>query len=151
MATPRPRSVHSLALLSGFLGATASCFAKFAFSSDSAPITAIQSYCQQVLPDATHLCYLVQLVPRGLALAAMIGCNAAMMGSFVSGMEESGSVAGTALSSAANFAASAAYGYVLFDERFTGFWWVGLAMVLTGVTLLSSVPETREEKVKKQD
>jgi drug/metabolite transporter (DMT)-like permease len=54
-------------------------------------------------------------------------------------MQESGSVAGTALSSAANFAASAFFGAALFDERFSLQWWSGFCMVVLGSMLLSTV------------
>jgi len=44
MITKRPGG-GSMALLSGFLGATASCFAKFAFDPDSAIAVQARSLC----------------------------------------------------------------------------------------------------------
>ena len=52
------------------------------------------------------LCSSVSLIARGLCLLCMIGINALMIGSFLDGMNESGSVVGTALSTAANFSCS---------------------------------------------
>jgi predicted phage tail protein len=80
----------------------------------------------------------------------MIACNAAQLGSFLKGMEESGSVAGTALSTAANFVTAAAYGRMLWGETFVLQWWIGLSMVMTGVALLTSV-QAKEETLKKRD
>jgi uncharacterized membrane protein len=85
------------------------------------------------------LCLTAELVPRGLCLVAMIASNAAMLGSFLKGMQESGSVAGTALASAANFGASALFGYLLWEERFPFQWWIGFGMVVVGAMLLSTV------------
>jgi hypothetical protein len=68
--------------------------------------------------------------------------NAYMMASFLKGMNESGSVAGTALSAASNFTCSAAFGYLVWGERFATTWWFGFLSVLTGVLLLSTVQTT---------
>jgi len=68
----------------------------------------------------------------------MIACNAWQLGSFLEGMEVAGSVAGTALATAANFCLSALYGYLLWNERFSVVWWSGFGMVVAGVLLLSS-------------
>jgi hypothetical protein len=76
---------------------------------------------------------------RGVLLWAMIACNALMLASFVQGMNASGSVAGTALSTAANFACSAALGYLLWNEHYSRTWWSGFGMVVLGTYLLSTV------------
>jgi drug/metabolite transporter (DMT)-like permease len=148
-----PASVRGLALISGFLGAAASCFAKFAFEPDLQSVQWIRSSCPVAfLQEASlffrwnetelSLCNVAELFPRGLFLLAMIACNATMLGTFLEGMQESGSVAGTALSSAANFAASALFGAALFDERFSSQWWLGFSMVVVGSMLLSTVRVT---------
>jgi drug/metabolite transporter (DMT)-like permease len=148
-----PASVRGLALISGFLGAAASCFAKFAFEPDLQSVQWIRSSCPVAfLQEASlffrwnetelSLCTVAILFPRGLFLLAMIACNATMLGTFLEGMQESGSVAGTALSSAANFAASALFGAALFDERFSSQWWLGFSMVVVGSMLLSTVRVT---------
>ena len=49
------------------------------------------------------------LLSRCLCLLLMIGLNAGMMSYFLDGMNESGSVAGTSLSTAANFSCSVSY------------------------------------------
>jgi drug/metabolite transporter (DMT)-like permease len=142
-------SVRGLALISGFLGAAASCFAKFAFEPDLQSVQWIRSSCPvgaslvfRWNETELSLCTVAELVPRGLFLLAMIACNATMLGTFLEGMQESGSVAGTALSSAANFAASALFGAALFDERFSFQWWLGFSMVVVGSMLLSTVRVT---------
>jgi hypothetical protein len=80
----------------------------------------------------------------------MILFNAGMLGSFLEGMEESGSVAATSLASATNFVASAAYGRWIWNERRPShddaawdessiLYCTGLSMIVTGVLLLSKV------------
>ena len=144
------------ALLSGFLGATASCLAKLAFggvSSSSVPIAApmraVQAHCCEALlfaskpedPRRASIVWCNRIVEllfvRGICLLGMIVCNAYQLGSFLEGMETSGSVAGTALATASNFVTSAVYGYALWDETFTLLWYAGMAMVMAGVMLLS--------------
>jgi multidrug transporter EmrE-like cation transporter len=78
------------------------------------------------------------IIPRGACLLVMILCNVYMVASFVRGMQCSGSVAGTALSTASNFATSALLGYLLFGELHPTKWWFGFACVAGGVLLLSS-------------
>jgi len=163
---------HANALFSGACGATASCFAKFAFSasesSSSAPLISIafgpsfrpsRYLCLAFLTQgverianiapstvAAHLtCPQVmdEWVPRGISLLLMIICNAIMLSSFLTAMQKSGSVAGTALSSAANFILSAAYGFLIFregteHESSDGLWLLGFTMVISGVVLIIS-------------
>lgn len=148
------------AAASGVLGATASCFGKFAFDPDSVVASVVhQTFCkisnndnqstalfqfQWVSSDITALFQQYDIctwicsvfLARGLCLVAMLLCNAAMLGTFLRGLEESGSVAGTALSTAFNFFASAAYGYFLWGERFSPTWWAGFTMVTSGMMLL---------------
>jgi drug/metabolite transporter (DMT)-like permease len=138
------KSIRGLALVSGFLGATASCFAKLAFQSDLNAATWVRGTCPRVASVA--LCRAAELVPRGICLAAMILSNALMLGSFLKGMEESGSVAGTALATASNFIVSAAYGYLLWEDRFPLAWLLGFGMVVAGAMLLSTVEVKKIEK-----
>jgi hypothetical protein len=146
----RRRSVRALALWSGFLGATASCAAKFAFSApkygDADEGIVLSS---SFLPQGVAL---ASVAFRVCAVALMILCNAGMLGSFLEGMEESGSVAATSLSSAANFVASAAYGHYVWGERLdsradgAALYAGGLVMIVSGVLLLSTV-QTKSTKV----
>lgn len=143
MAAIRSVAFGRNALFSGFLGATASCFAKFAFDPDSVVALRMLAFCEAVAVDLPVVggqsgCYWVSMgVARGLCLAGMIACNALMLGFFLKGMEESGSVAGTALSTASNFIVSAFFGCALWGERFSVLWWAGFGMVMSGVLLLS--------------
>lgn len=157
------RSSPKLALLSGFLGAFASCLAKLAFHSEpyaSKWVGQCHNY-QLIVPwdsrdsaiwtQSIGTCLLAELLPRVIFLFSMIASNVFMLGLFLEGMEESGSVAGTALSSAANFGASAMLGYVLWHERFPFQWWIGFTLVIIGVVLLSSVKVEERQKSTKQD
>lgn len=131
------------ALSSGFLGATASCCAKFALDPESRLFhSAHDIICSNVDIDVVvanqRSCFWIAFVlSRGFCLVIMILCNGYMLGTFLKGMEESGSVAGTALSTASNFLTSATYGYFLRNERFTLLWWAGFTLVCTGVALIS--------------
>ena len=78
------------------------------------------------------------ILPRGLLLATMVGMNMLMVASFVKGIQASGSVAGTALSTASNFATSALLGYLFFGETHPARWWLGFCCVAVGVLLLST-------------
>jgi hypothetical protein len=151
LPSPKRRPVRALALWSGFLGATASCAAKFAFSAPTHGNGANEGaiFLAPFLPRGLTA---VSVALRASAVALMVLCNAGMLGSFLEGMEESGSVAATSLASAANFVASAAYGHYVWGERrdsnadgaalYAG----GLLMIVAGVLLLSTV-RTKSTKV----
>lgn len=159
------------ALLSGTLGAAASCFAKLAFvaasegydepqhadsSSSSCPAVSEWLTClgwaagggqqQQHDQDCTLPQWLAChastfLLPRLACLVAMIACNAAMVACFVGGLEHAGSIAGTALATAANFIVSAALGYLVWKEHeqgttASGTYVPGFLMVVAGTVLL---------------
>lgn len=132
-------------MLSGFLGATASCFAKLAFGS-----LRVQVLCENYfMSEDAAACYWIELiVARGIGLGCMIVCNTFQFGSFLEGMESAGSVAGTAFATAANFITSAFFGYVLWEERFSAVWWVGFGMVAAGVALISSATGRRPDQFK---
>lgn len=145
------------ALLSGFLGATAACFAKVAFGS-----LPVQAHCEQyhyfsestsaAPPVVAAPCYWIELIlARGIGLGCMVACNAWQLGTFLEGMETAGSVAGTALATAANFVVSAGYGYFLWNERFSAVWWAGFGMVVAGVMLLSSTTSSISAEHSKKD
>jgi drug/metabolite transporter (DMT)-like permease len=124
-----------LALFSGLLGALASCFAKIAFGS--------LSLCSDNNTNATCALEITVRLVGGLS---MLACNALMLGSFLEGLDESGSVAGTALSSASNFGWSALLGYIFWVERFTRTWWIGFLLVSGGAMLLSTVKVEQEKE-----
>jgi hypothetical protein len=115
-------TINKQAILSGTLGATASLIAKLALSPTSPIPTLVHDTCRSYnLSSLLHFdasffntitnnnidtCTVLSLLSRGLCLLLMIGVNAIMISSFVDGMNESGSVAGTSLSTAANFSVS---------------------------------------------
>ena len=78
-------------------------------------------------------------------VVAMITTNAYMIASFLRGIQESGSIAGTSLSTAANFVASAMFGKLFFQEPTNGQWWVGFVMVLLGVMILSNCKPANDD------
>lgn len=105
-------TINRRAILSGALGATASFIAKLALAPDSPLPSAVHAIC---IANATHwdddgdssrFCPSVSLLARGVCFLCMIGVNAFMISTFLDGMNESGSVVGTALSTAANFSCS---------------------------------------------
>lgn len=141
-----------LAVFSGILGAAASCLAKFALSKDSPVGSWATTLCLQTLqkdgiPQLIFqwnnidyfVCDIIPWLPRGICLLLMIGCNIIMAGIFLEGMQQSGSVVGTALASAANFTTSAFLGIVLWGEVVSTQWCVGFVTVVAGVALLSGV------------
>jgi len=77
----------------------------------------------------------------------MIGVNAVMISSFLDGMNESGSVVGTSLSTAANFSCSAIYGILFFGEIVPISWYFGAALIASGMWLLSSVTLVDSKKM----
>ena len=99
------------------------------------------------------------VLPRLVCAGAMIACNAAMVACLVGGLQHAGSVAGTALSTAANFLASVAAGYWLWNEQHetattnTNYYTMGLglALVVTGTILLvwAQQKETENETIHK--
>ena len=84
---------------------------------------------------------------RLICIVAMIITNAYMIASFLRGLKESGTVAGSSLSTAANFAVSAMYGKLLWEEPMNGKWCIGFSFVLLGVTILSNVQSTNDVDV----
>jgi hypothetical protein len=108
-------AINKRAILSGALGATASFIAKLALAPDSPVPSAVHAICiasntplraDDDGDSPSRLCTSVSLLARGVCLLCMIGVNALMISSFLDGMNESGSVVGTALSTAANFSCS---------------------------------------------
>ena len=163
------------ALLSGTLGAAASCFAKLAFSSSSSQGTTILSSVSNNSSALSSSCPSLEtwsscfrtstecavqwlachgatvLLPRAACLLAMIACNAAMVACLVGGLQDAGSIAGTALATAANFLASAAAGYWLWNEQQdeqqqNPLYGPGLVLVVAGTVLLVWAQRPEEEE-----
>lgn len=182
-------STYYYSLLSGCLGASASCFAKLAFDTTTLPsngvttigVDADPSYgytihvCQHLIRstsataataaatasakisstvaqhfydihwnDPNIFCeWSVFVICRIMCLLGMIVCNIYMIGTFLKGMDESGTIAGTALSTSSNFIVSAIYGYYIWEERHTSLWWLGFTMVCIGMTILTQCCSTK--------
>ena len=157
-------AIKSRAVISGLLGATASCVGKVALDPSSPVQSSARGLCNRFVPaevvisalttttiPSGQVCKGIELVLRGVCLLLMVGTNAAMMATFLEGMNESGTVAGTALANAANFSLSAIYGMVFFEESITTLWMVGFAMILVGAWILSSIQLKDNNTVKKKD
>jgi multidrug transporter EmrE-like cation transporter len=80
----------------------------------------------------------------------MIVLNTLMLGTFLEGMEESGSVAGTGLATASNFATSALLGVMLWQEKVDQIWIIGFTLVVSGVLILSRVQSISEESAEQE-
>lgn len=134
-------TILRLAVLSGILGAGASCLAKFALAPESPVVVWTRAVCVEssLAGQHEHACDILVWVPRGLCLLFMVSLNILMVGTFLEGMEESGSVAGTALASAANFGASALFGILLWNETVNQQWLFGFCLVVVGAGILSTV------------
>lgn len=185
---------HRWALLSGFLGATASCLVKLGVDNSSPLLRLVETHIEhkawladldQTLLRVIHVLlqelmvqYRIDLMPywkgvrtnvveeiglglhlfevdygqllvvlplRILCVVAMLVTNVYMIASFLRGIQDSGSVGGTSLSTAANFVSSAVYGKLLWGEQMNGRWTIGFLCVLIGVVILSSETTEKEE------
>mmetsp|Transcript_15067 Transcript_15067/g.31051 ORF Transcript_15067/g.31051 Transcript_15067/m.31051 type:complete len:99 (-) Transcript_15067:126-422(-) len=94
----------------------------------------------------------------------MIACNALAVASFLQGMQESGSVKGTALSTAANCVVSALLGYFVWQDyqnvgddndenkkKKQQQQLMGLGLVLLGIVILVLPSKTEDEVKQKQE
>lgn len=93
-------------------------------------------------------CKVLFLGPRLILLVVMLIMNAYMIAAFLKGMQHSGSVVGTAITTACNFSMSAIWGYWVWEERFSSSWWVGFSCVLLGVLILSSIQQPENDIAK---
>jgi hypothetical protein len=93
-------------------------------------------------------CRAMTLPVRLLCIVGMLVMNTYMIASFLRGMQESGSVVATSLSTAANFVASAIYGAVVWKERMNVQWCAGFGCVLLGVVILSNTAPQPEDEEK---
>ena len=106
--------INKRAIISGALGATASSIGKLALSPESPVPSTFHSYCHFILNryyqhetnDIEWICPYVSQGTRVVCFLCMIGVNLLMVSSFLDGMNESGSVVGTSLSTGANFSFS---------------------------------------------
>jgi len=105
--------INKRAIISGALAATASSISKLALSPESPAPSTFHSYCQIIFnrfhQEQNHngwICPYVSLGTRVVCFLCMICVNVLMVSQFIDGMNESGSVVGTALSTAANFSFS---------------------------------------------
>lgn len=77
----------------------------------------------------------------------MLFINAVMVGVFLEGLVDSGSIAGTSLSLAGNFVASLAIGNSAWSEKsISPIWVVGVLVSVSGVLVLSGVSVETNKK-----
>ena len=101
------------AFLSGTIGSVSSCTAKLCLHPKAWIPTSMCQLClyfaskTSPLPNqVVQICEIVSLLSRGASMLLVIVLNGLMMSRFLDGIEESGSVSATALSTAANFSFS---------------------------------------------
>mmetsp|Transcript_6281 Transcript_6281/g.9203 ORF Transcript_6281/g.9203 Transcript_6281/m.9203 type:complete len:144 (-) Transcript_6281:899-1330(-) len=105
------------AFLSGTIGSVSSCTAKLCLHPKAWIPTSICQLCLYFvsktgpLPSTeadqvVQICEIVSLLSRGASMLLVIVLNGLMLSRFLDGIEESGSVSATALSTAANFSFS---------------------------------------------
>nr|CAH7713282.1 unnamed protein product [Callosobruchus chinensis] len=78
----------------------------------------------------------------------MILCNAAVWRFFVRGLQESGSVRATAISSSTNYICSAIIGFAVFGEVTSLLWWSGMILIILGLVLIVTDQEEDDAKEK---
>ena len=132
-----------LAALSAAFGSVASVLGKFAFDTDKTALVALHackllpvSTLSSVLPASVRSlsCPWVVLWPARLVLfALLLLCNSCMLTALVRSMNECGTLHATTVSSAASFVLSGCVGWLLFDERLSAQWTLGVAVILGGV------------------
>jgi len=114
-----------------------SAFAKLAFEANSPPALAVAAFCSaQSLP--VEYCRISDYATRAVCVALLLICNGLGLRLYVSGMQRSGSLLATVLSTATNTLCTAAIGAVLFGETLSMKWGLGAAMICIGVILLNS-------------
>ena len=130
--TTTTTSIPWIALWSGTCGAIASSLAKLAFANNTtSPSSTDDAVVLLIFHSWSDLLF------RAVCLISMIGCNVFAVGAFVQGMEESGSVPGTALTTAANCVVSAILGVLVWgDDPPDISVWIGILMVLLGIGIL---------------
>jgi hypothetical protein len=103
------------ALVSGMLAAASSCVAKLCLKSDSWIPTTVGKLCREIyyfqndsLNTSLTLvaCDKLAILSQVMSMVLVIFLNGLMMSKFLDGLEESGSISATALSTAANFSFS---------------------------------------------
>ena len=141
-ASPRASNwIPYVALWSGTFGALASSFGKVAFCRGSSIALIVgwwfakpTAEVKEEEGDIRAWLTWYEVVVRLLFLLAMITCNVVAVGNFVQGLEDSGSIKGTALTTAANCLVSTMLGVVLWKDDVPSV--MGLFCVLVGIVLL---------------
>ncbi len=142
----------SAAILSGVLSALSASFAKLSLTpAAESPfksnfiVSIIDSSCnaflQTVIGQANIALYVPNLCShayRGFGFMCMLIVNIIVISCFVSGIKEKGSLSGTAITTSANFIASAVFGIIFFGEIVTMTWLLGFAFILVGMVMLSA-------------
>nr|CAI5822522.1 unnamed protein product [Callosobruchus analis]CAI5846869.1 unnamed protein product [Callosobruchus analis] len=78
----------------------------------------------------------------------MVVCNAAVWRYFVRGLQQSGSVRATAISSSTNYICSAIIGFAVFGEVTYLLWWSGMILIIYGLVLIITDQEEDDAKEK---
>jgi len=126
----------TLALMAGSCAAVASVFAKLTMS----PAMWKGWICETLLVNWTTLdgtCNMMIATARLSSLFLVFLCNAVMWTLFVKSLRKCGSSAeATVANSASNFVCTAILGQLIFGERSSLQWWLGISLVLSGLILI---------------
>ena len=108
----------------------------------SGTFAALASVCGKLALDES-----IDIVLRGVALVALVACNATMLQFFVRALRDTGSVVGTTVNASANVAVSAILGAVFFGEvdKLTPNWLIGALLAVTGMYCITR--GTNREKI----
>ncbi|XP_066539280.1 transmembrane protein 42a [Hoplias malabaricus] len=132
------------AVLSGFLGAAASCCGKLSLSERG-----VSAVCERALSStlytniyttethSTAVCEWLHIPLRVVCGLLLFVCNAVMWTFFAKALRLSSSSAqATVTSTASNFISSAFLGYLIFGESHDMLWWTGITLTLLGLFIL---------------
>ncbi|MES1916653.1 MAG: hypothetical protein MHM6MM_008454 [Cercozoa sp. M6MM] len=90
------------------------------------------------------------IVQAAIGVGAMIALNGVMWTTLVKAMQKTGTVTATATSNAVSFALSGLLGALFFGDTLTQKWFLGTALTIGGVTMLT-LDKTDESETARKD
>ncbi|XP_021709877.1 transmembrane protein 42 [Aedes aegypti] len=126
------------AIISGLCASSASFFGK------------LSALGQQLAENAGNkeLEFLAQV----LCIVIMVLLNACVWRFFVKALHTNGgTLVASLVSAATNYTVSALLGWLIFGERTSVLWWIGTALVLSGLLLIVNDDEDNRDKAKKKE
>lgn len=125
-------------VICGLFGGLATVCGKLCFTHENAVWNQLTSFCcSPPLSLSVEMCDYVIYIGRLLALGGIIMSNACNVGYFLKAMKENNTVIVVVISSAVNFLISGFLGQILFAELVSSSWFVGSALIVIGLVLVS--------------